>query len=101
MSEIILFHYFLLGFWLSSNPQLPGNSQVGLAYYKEGYSTSPLSLTSLTSLLSFSHSQPLSYPLLGSTPPTHVVMAGFCFSTLFFSLPFSASTTILTPLPMP
>jgi hypothetical protein len=30
-----------------------------------------------------------------------VVMAGLYFSTLSFSLPFSASATLLTPLPMP
>jgi hypothetical protein len=44
----------------------------------------------------------LSCPLgLFPSPSLHMVMAGLYFSTLSFSLPFSASTTLLTPLPMP
>jgi hypothetical protein len=35
------------------------------------------------------------------SPSLHVVMAGLHFSTLSFSLSLSASTTLLTPLPMP
>ena len=36
-----------------------------------------------------------------SLPPSlHVAMAGF-YSSSLSSLPFSASTTLLTPLPMP
>ena len=34
-------------------------------------------------------------------PSLHVVMACLCFSSLSFSLPFPASTTLLTPLPCP
>jgi hypothetical protein len=47
--------------------------------------------------LSLPHLSPLSpIPL----PPLHVVMATLYISTLSFSLPFSASATLLTPLPM-
>ena len=85
---------------ICSSPQLPGNSQVGLAHYKRGCLPPPLSLTAASCL----H---LSLALLGSSlspsfpPSLHVVMAGLYFSTLFLSLPFSASTTLLPPFLIP
>jgi hypothetical protein len=83
-------------------PQLPGNSQVGLAHYKRGCLAPPLSLSlTLASLFCLlpSCSPSLSIPF----PPTHSprVHAGFYFSTLSLSLPFSASITLITPLPVP
>jgi hypothetical protein len=77
------------------HPQLPGNSQVGLAHYKRGYLPPPFSLASLTLILLLPTCPPLSIPF----PPLHRVMASLYFSPLSFSLPFSASTTLLTPLP--
>jgi hypothetical protein len=59
-------------------------------------------LFSCFSLALLGSSHPLSLP--HSLPPSlHVLMtmAGLYFCTLSFSLPFSASTTLLTPLPMP
>jgi hypothetical protein len=74
-----------------SFPQLPGNSQVGLAHYKRGCFTHPLSvLFSLTFLL-FTLSP---FP----SPSLHVVMTSLYFSTFSFFLPFSVSATLLTSL---
>ena len=97
----------LLGFCLSSipqfpgnspSPQLPGNSQIGLGYYKRSFSP----LLSLCSLTLASLSCLLAPPLIPSPSPLSPCgHAGLYFSTLSFSLPFSASTTLLTPLPMP
>ena len=79
--------------------QLPGNSQVDMAHYKGDCLPLPLSLSypcfsplPLAPLLPFS---PHSF-----TPSLYVVMASLYFSTLSFSLPFSASTILLTPFPM-
>jgi hypothetical protein len=72
-------------------PQLTGNSQVGLAHTMKGAACPLLSLSyycfQLASLL------PLSFP-----PSLPRVMAGLYYLP---SLPFSASITLLTPLPMP
>ena len=76
-----------------SSPQLPGNSQIGLAYYKRGCLALPLTLVSLFLI-------PLPFDPLFPTP-FHVVMSSLYFSTLSLSLPFSASATLLTPLTVP
>jgi hypothetical protein len=52
------------------------------------------------SLASSYLSCPLALHTLPPPPALHVFMAGL-FSTLSLSLPFSDSTTLLTPLPMP
>ena len=81
-----------------SSPQLPGNSQVGLAQDKRGCMAPPLPLALLlpcllpSLILLSSHFLP---------PSLQVAMTGIYFSALSFSLPFSASGTLLTPLPMP
>ena len=76
-----------------STPQLPGNSQVGLAHYKRGCLAPPLSLTHL----------PLSCLLPPCAPPLPIPFFPFSMWSwpLIYSLPFSASTTLLTPLPIP
>ena len=80
--------------------QLHGNSQIDMAHYKRDCLPVPLSLyyscfspLPLAPLLPFS---PHSF-----TPSLYVVMADLYFSTLSFSLLFSASTILLTPFPMP
>ena len=84
------------------HPQLLGNSQVGLAEYKRGCLTPPLSLSplpsyTLASLLPLAPLCPLSLHSL--SPSLHMVMACLYSSTLSFALPFSAATTLLTPHP--
>ena len=79
------------------HPTLPLNSQVSLTYYKRDCLPPPHSLVLL--LLAFFPLFPLCPHYLSAS--LHVVMAGLYFSTLSFSLPFSASTTLLTPLPIP
>ena len=69
----------LLAFCLDPAPQLPGNSQVGQAYYKRGYF--PPFLYSHTVLLSNSLCSPLSESIFPLSPfPTplslHVFLAG-------------------------
>ncbi|EDL06569.1 mCG53458, partial [Mus musculus] len=72
---------YLLAFCPNSSPQLPGNSQVGLAHYKRGCSPSLSLCLSLSCLLSFlsclllscSLSLPIPFPHL------HVVMSGLYF----------------------
>jgi hypothetical protein len=85
----------MLAFCLSSTPQLPGNSKVGLAHYKRGCLLTPPSYFFLLSC-------PLGlFPSPLASPSLHMVMASLYFSTLALSLPFSASITLLTLLPMP
>ena len=86
----------MLGFCLRFTPQLPGYSQVGLAYYKGGCSPPPLSLSSLT--LSFSlvpYCALLPSPL---SPCDHG------WPLLLYSLTLSAFLCLYSPLnslPMP
>ena len=90
----------MLAFCLNSTPQLPGNSKVGLIHFYRGCLSPPPSLT-LASLLLLSLALALPFPIPFPSHSLHVLMAmaGFYFTTLSFSLPFSASTTLLTPLP--
>ena len=83
-----------------SSPQLPGKIQVDLAHYKRGCLPPPHSLSLLFSysLASCSLAPSLPIPFL---PSLHMVMVSLYFSTLSFSLPFSAYTTLLTLLPKP
>ena len=75
-----MYWVWVLAFCLGSAPQLPGNSQVCLTHYKRGCSPLPLALAFLL------------LPLLLPTPNSPL-------STC--SWPFSVSTTLSTPFPMP
>jgi hypothetical protein len=76
-------------------PQLPGNSQVGLAHYKRGCLTPPPSLTLLPLLsLSFAPCSP-SIPILFPPPRTHGC------SLLLYSLPLSSFLCLYYPLNSP
>ena len=78
----------VLAFCLSSTPQLPDNSQVGLVYYKTGCLPPPLTLLLLLSCL-----------LAPCSPSLHISSPLFLYSLLLSD--FAASTTLLSPLPMP
>ena len=79
-------------------PQLPGNSQAGLAHYKRGCLPPPPSLTLLFLLLSLASCSlaPHLSPFPSSLSPR-----GHGWSLLLYSLLLSATTILLTPLPMP
>ena len=77
-----------------SSLPLPGNSQGGQAHYKRGRLPPPPSLVLLLSCFSLA--------LLGSSLPHSLPPLSKCQPLLLysFSLPFSASTTLITPFPM-
>jgi hypothetical protein len=85
MGIVLATQAWVLAFCLNSTPQFPGNSQVGLTHYEGGSLPPPCLLLSCS---------PPPHPL----PSLHVVMAGLSPP---LSLPFFASTSLLTPLPMP
>jgi hypothetical protein len=83
-----------------ASPQSTGNNQVGLAHHQRGCLPPlssltllllPLSLSLVLLHLLFPHSLPQTF---------HAAMAGLYFSTLSLSLPFSTSTTLMSPLPI-
>ena len=88
-----------LAFCLGSIPQLPGNSQVCLTHYKKG--CLPL-LSLLLSCILYPALSPCPFLLsLHSPLPSllYVLIADLLLYSL--SLPFSVSTTVSTPFPMP
>ena len=88
----------MLAFCLSSSPQLPGNSQVGLTHYKRGCLPPPPSLDLLLSSFSLPFlgsslpPSPLSFPL---SPRVHGQ------PLLLYSLPLSAFLCLYYPLNSP
>ena len=80
--------------WTPS-PQLPGNSQVGLAHYKRGCLSPPLSYSYSCFLLAFLlPSFPLAPPIPTFLSP--LSPCGHGWPLLLYSLLLSASTTLLT-----
>ena len=95
--SIAVMFWILLAFCLSSTPQLPGNSQMCLTHYNRDWQSPPFFLAFLLCVLSILFSLSL-LPL-----SLQKLMTDFYFSTPPLSLfqPFSVSSTISTPLPMP
>jgi hypothetical protein len=88
-----------LAFCLNSTPQLPGKSQVCSSPQLPGNSQVGLTHSSLSCLLPSCFSLLLHLSPHSLSSSLHIVM--IYSSTLFLSLPFSSSTILLTPLPMP
>ena len=96
----------MLAFCLHSTPELLGNIQVGLTYYKQGCLPPPPFLDLLLSCFPVatflpSWALPFSLPFLIPFP---LSPHGSGWPLLLYSLPlssFSAPTTLLTPLPIP
>jgi hypothetical protein len=86
----------MLAFCLNSTPQLPGNSQVVLTYYKRGCLPPP---PSLTHLLSYSCLLPPCSPCLPILFP--LSPRGHGLHLLLYSPSLCLSLALLPPLPMP